>query len=420
MIAYTLYEVDARVQRAAEALVESGHHVDLFAVANGGNANGGNRASGSNELLRIYRLRMRMQRAAAARYLFEYGVFFAWALGLVSFFHARRRYDVVYVHNIPNFMVFAGLLPKISGAKIILDVHEPAAELLASIRGRDLPRWVRRLAGAEERVSISFSDAVITVSEPMRQLLSRRSKRPVAVVMNLPESTFFVPPEASRDREDLDWLVYSGSIAHRNGLDLVVRALWMLASEFPRLRLRVIGDGPALEAVVGLAKDLGVAERAEFLGFVPYDQVPSLVSDAAAGISTQREDIFGSLVFSMKVAEYAALGLPVICSGISTMRHYFSDDELLFFEPGSAEDLARAIRDLLTHPTAAEQRVVRSRIKLDKLDWPAQKETLVATAESLAASGRLPSRREARPVRPPDPAKGGIRGQKDKEIRRYV
>jgi glycosyltransferase involved in cell wall biosynthesis len=415
MIAYTLYEVDARVKRAAGALVENGHHVDLFAVAQGEN-----RASGSNELLRIYRLRMRMQRAAAARYVFEYGVFFAWALGLISIFHARRRYDVVYVHNIPNFMVFAGLLPKISGAKIILDVHEPAAELLASIRGHDLPRWLRRLAGAEERVSISFSDAVITVSEPMRQLLRSRSKRPVAVVMNLPEPTFFIPSEAPRDRENLDWLVYSGSIAHRNGLDLVVRALWMLASEFPRLRLRVIGDGPALEEVVGLAKDLGVAERAEFLGFVPYDQVPSLVSDAAAGISTQREDIFGSLVFSMKVAEYAALGLPVICSGISTMRHYFSDDELLFFEPGSAEDLARAIRDLLTHPTAAEQRVVRSRIKLDKLDWPAQKQTLVATAESLAASGRLPSRREARPVRPPDTAKGWIRRQKDKETTRYV
>jgi glycosyltransferase involved in cell wall biosynthesis len=418
MIAYTCYEVDARVKRAAEALAESGHHVDFFAVANGEY-----RASGNHGLLRIYRLRMRMQQAAATRYVFEYGVFFAWVLGLVSFFHARRRYDVVYVHNMPNFMVFSGLLPKISGAKIILDVHDPAAELLASIRGCDLPRWLRRLVGAEERVSISFSDAVITVNEPVRQLLSGRSKRPVAVVMNLPEPTFFIPPEASRDRGNLDWLVYSGSIAHRNGLDLVVRALWMLAGEFPRLRLRVIGDGPALEAVVGLAKDLGVVERTEFLGLVPNDQVPSLVSDAAAGISAQREDIFGSLVFSMKVAEYASLGLPVICSGIATMRHYFSGDELLFFEPGSAEDLARAIRDLLTHPAAAEQRAARSRIKLDKLDWPAQKETLVATVEALAASGRLPSRREARPVRRPwsrRPAIGGITGQKDKEITRHV
>ena len=89
----------------------------------------------------------------------------------------------------------------------------------------------------------------------------------------------------------------------------------------------------------------------------------------------------------MKVAEYVALGLPVICSGIATMRHYFSDDELLFFEPENAEDLARAIRVLLTDPAAAEERAARSRMKLDKLDWPAQKETLVETVEALAGSG---------------------------------
>jgi glycosyltransferase involved in cell wall biosynthesis len=88
----------------------------------------------------------------------------------------------------------------------------------------------------------------------------------------------------------------------------------------------------------------------------------------------------------MKVAEYIALGLPVICSDIATMRHYFSDDDLLFFEPDNSEDLARAIRVLLTDPAAAEGRAARSRVKLDELDWPAQKKTLVETVEDLAGS----------------------------------
>jgi glycosyltransferase involved in cell wall biosynthesis len=88
----------------------------------------------------------------------------------------------------------------------------------------------------------------------------------------------------------------------------------------------------------------------------------------------------------MKVAEYIALGLPVVCSGIATMRHYFSDDELLFFEPGNAEDLARAVRVLLTDPAAAAGRAARSRMKLGDLDWPAQKKTLVETVEALAGA----------------------------------
>ena len=133
----------------------------------------------------------------------------------------------------------------------------------------------------------------------------------------------------------------------------------LLAGEFPSLRLKLIGEGPALESVMQLAEDLGIANRVEYRGLAPYDQIPALLSGAAAGISTQRGGVFGSLVFSMKVAEYVALGLPVICSGIATMRHYFSDDELLFFEPDNAEDLAGAIRTLLTNPAAAEERAAR-------------------------------------------------------------
>ncbi len=395
MIGYTFYELDARVKRAADALVESGHYVDLFVADHAGL-----RAS-NNALLTIRRLRMKKQRSAVARYAYEYGFFCAWAFILVSFFHVRRRYDVVYVHNMPNFLVFAGCLPKMGGAKIVLDVHDPAPELLASIRGRDLPGWMRSLARAEERVSMSFSDALITVNESMRRRISAMSGRPVTVVMNLPDPAVFGAREEPPCREGADFLVYSGAITHRNGPDLIIEALSLLTDEFPALRLRIIGDGTALESLVRMARDLGVADRVDFLDWVPNHEIPGLVSGAAAGVSAHREDIFGSLVFSMKVAEYATLGLPVACSGITTMRHYFDDDELMFFEPGNARDLARAIRDLLTDPAAAQERAARSRIKLRKLDWPAQKETLVATVEALASDERLRSRGESAMVRTP-------------------
>jgi glycosyltransferase involved in cell wall biosynthesis len=393
MIGYTLYPSDPRVRRAAEALVESGHQVDVFAVAHDAMKASGGSGSGYP---RVRLLRMRRRQSGGARYAFEYGVFFAWAFAWVSLRHARRKYDVVYVHNMPNFLVFAGLLPKLSGAGIVLDVHDPAAELMACIRERNLPPWLRRLVDAEERVSISFSDALITVNESMRRRLSPMTRRPVTVVMNLPDPALFAPPLTPRDLDSPAWIVYSGSVAERNGLDLVVRALSLLADECPTLRFRVLGEGPAVEPVTRLAQDLGVADRVEFRGFIPNDEIPSFVSGAAAGISPQREGAFGALVFSMKVAEYVALGLPVICSGIATMRHYFSADELLFFEPDSAQDLARAIRELLADPAAAKDRAARSLIKLGKLDWPGQKETLVATVESVGRRRRTSRRRTRR------------------------
>jgi glycosyltransferase involved in cell wall biosynthesis len=379
MIASTLYAFDPRVKRAAEALADNGHQVDVFAISHDGT-----RPSADGRPLRIHLLRMRRRQAGLARYALEYGAFFSWAFVRVSLRHLKRKYHVVYVHNMPNFLVFAGLVPKIGGAGIVLDLHDPAAELLADIRGRGLPPWIQRMANAEERISMSFSDALITVNESMRRRVSAMSSRPVSVVMNIPDLRRFGPVGASCDGDGFEWIVYGGTVAHRNGLDLVVRAVSLLSDEFPLLRFRVIGEGPALESVARLARDLGVADRVEFRGLVPSSQVPAMLSDATAGISPQRGGVFGSLVFSMKVAEYVALGLPVICSGTATMRHYFSGDELLFFEPENAEDLARAIRIHLTDLAAARERAARSRVKLNKLDWPAQEETLVATVEALA------------------------------------
>jgi glycosyltransferase involved in cell wall biosynthesis len=380
MLAYTEYEIDARVRRAADALLGRGHQVDVFCLPL-------DRADTNTPAgpLRVFRLRIRHQRTATIRYLYEYGAFFIWALALVSTLHFRRRYDIVYVHNMPNFFVFAALLPKLTGAKVVLDVHDPAAELLTSIRERELPPWMGALVRGEERISLAYVNAVITVNETMRQRLRRLTPRstPVAVVMNLPDPDTFVAEQPSRVGTTGPLLVYSGSIAHRNGVDLVLRALATLTDEFPSLRLRVIGEGPARADAVELARSLGVADRVEFRGLIPLEDIPYAVGDALAGVSPQREDVFGSYVFSMKVAEYVLLGLPVVCSGIATMRHYFDDDELFFFEPGDESDLARAIRDLLKDE-AAQERVARSRAKLEQLDWPGQRQCLIDLVESLA------------------------------------
>ena len=376
MIAYTPYETDPRVRRAVTALVERGHRVDIFAAAPDGI-----KPEGDSEPIRIYRLRMRKRRTAVTRYAFEYSGFFAWSFILVSIFHVRRRYRVVYVHNLPNFLVFAGLIPRMTGAKVILDVHDPAAELLACIRGHELPWWLRYLTNAEERISLSFAAEVITVNESMRRRLSLITRLPVAVVMNVPDlAVFFRPGESSRT-EVTQRLVYSGTIAHRFGLDLVVRAMSRLAAEFPLLRLQIVGEGPAVDSLLQLAEAEGVADRVEYTGFVPNHEIPTVVDGAVAGISAQREDVFGSLVFSMKVAEYVALGLTVVCARTTTMRYYFDDDEILFFEPEDTEGLAQAIRKLLSDPAAAAERAVKCRIKLDKLSWSAQKETLVEVVE---------------------------------------
>src|SRR5580704_12464967 len=110
MIAFALYPFDPRVRRAAEALTKSGHQVDVFAISYDGT-----RAGSDCGPLQVRLLPMKKKKTGLAGYAFEYGAFFSWAFVLVSLLHARRRYHIVYVHNMPNFLVFTGLFPKIGG-----------------------------------------------------------------------------------------------------------------------------------------------------------------------------------------------------------------------------------------------------------------------------------------------------------------
>jgi glycosyltransferase involved in cell wall biosynthesis len=89
--------------------------------------------------------------------------------------------------------------------------------------------------------------------------------------------------------------------------------------------------------------------------------------------------------------EYAHMGLPVVASRLPVVEHYFTDDEVLFYEPGSDEALAAAIAQLRLDPERARDRAARASRKLEDLDWAGQRQNYVGLVERLA---RLtPSRR---------------------------
>ena len=75
------------------------------------------------------------------RYLFEYGMFFCQAAMKVSVLHCRRRYRFVQVNTMPDFLVFAATIPKLLGAKVVLDLHEPAPELFSTLLATTIGRF---------------------------------------------------------------------------------------------------------------------------------------------------------------------------------------------------------------------------------------------------------------------------------------
>ena len=289
-----------------------------------------------------------------------------------------------------NFLVFAGLLPKLLGAKVVLDVHDPVPELVATLSGGRAPSTIMSIARLEERVSVSFSDALITVNEPMRQRLlgATRKELPVSIVMNLPDPSLFAASDLAPTMDTDDpWLVYSGTVTFRHGIDLAIEALGRLTARHPTLKLRIVGTGPALQPAIDQVHGRDLLDRVEFLGMVPLEEIRDVVAGATGALAPHRDDDFGSLVFSVKVAEYLAVGLPVVCARTAGMSYYYAEDELFFFTPGDVDDLARSIDELLADPLGARERAQRGKHKVDLLDWSAQTAAVNEAVESVCQQG---------------------------------
>lgn len=128
MIAYTNYQTDPRVIREAEAALSGGFDVDFIALRRAGDP--------PQELIRGVRLihldQTRYRGSGLISYVFSYLQFFFRCLVKTTWLQLERRYSVVHVNNMPDFFVFCALLPKLMGAKIILDIHDPMPNTFSS------------------------------------------------------------------------------------------------------------------------------------------------------------------------------------------------------------------------------------------------------------------------------------------------
>jgi glycosyltransferase involved in cell wall biosynthesis len=294
----------------------------------------------------------------------------------------RRGVDVVYVNSPPDILSAAALPARMRRIPVILDIHDPMPELFTA-KGRT-SGMLRRLLELQESAGMRMANALVTVHEPMRRLLTTRNPgRDIAVVMNVPDTSQLLPlPDDPESR----LLVFAGTVAFRYGLDDVVEAMSMVRDEIPGLRLRVIGEGEDLDRLRELASRLEVP--VEFTGAVPWDQVRSAQAGAWAGVNVPKPDTLGELSFSNKIVEWVAMGLPVIASRTSTLLAYFPEESLEYVEGGNPESVAQGL--LRIDAMSSEERSVRieeARRALSSIAWPVQRDVLLELTRSVVQSG---------------------------------
>ena len=384
MITFSHFPGDPRPRRAAETLAQEGMTLELICLADP--------SSPKREVLngiRVLRVPITHRREGKLRYAYEYSTFFLVSALTLALRSLRHRYDLIYVHNMPDVLVFSSLVPKVFGAKVILDLHDPMPELMKTNFNLQHDSSAVRLLKWLEKWSVGCADGVITVNLACKRIFGSRScpSEKIRVVMNAPDERIFSfrrrSPTPSRPDKPFV-IMYHGTIVPRNGLDLAIAAVKEVRKTVPNAELRIYGPRtPFLEQLLdrlnGESGDCGI----RYLGPRRLEDLIVEIEDCDIGIIPNQRNTFTELNTPTRIFEYLALGKPVIAPRAMGIQDYFPEDALPFFELGSAEDLARKIEYAYRHPEEIDQIVQRGQQVYLEHNWSRQRQTLVEMVSDL-------------------------------------
>jgi glycosyltransferase involved in cell wall biosynthesis len=395
IVRHSYYPSELNVKREADALHEAGFDVHVICLCGDGEA-----PTETVDGVSVYRLPVGHRRGNIARYLWEYNAFFVLASWKLARLHRRFRFAAVQVNTMPDYLVFVALYPKLTGAKVVLHLHEPVPELFQTMfPDRWYTRLFVRLTAAVEQASIRFADRALTVTDQMRDNFVRRGADPskFTVVVNVPDSRRFeiarwehliakVAPVKREERARGVFRVLThGAIEERYGYDTIVRAVARAAPDVPGIEFNFMGTGGYLPALQALAAELGIRERVHYLGFVSFERMIEEILLADVCVVPVKRSPYSILVHTNKMFEYMALGRPVIASRLDSVAAYAPDDAVVFFEPGNDADLADKLRWAAAHPEELAHRVVAATALYESLRWDREKERYLGRYQTQPA-----------------------------------
>lgn len=351
MIVHGVYPpAETRVERQVDSLLAEGRSVDVICLRQSGAPVHETRGN-----LAIYRLPVRRhKRRGALIQLLEYVTFFflvGWRL-----LWTGHRYATIQVHTPPDFLVFAALVPKLRGVKLILDIHDLMPEFYQERFDTRSNHPVVGLVRLQERWSCRIADRVITVSEYWRQILDMRcgTTNKSSVVMNIPGPRFtshITQTVTTPQVGETIYLIYHGNITYRYGLDVVLSAMHRILPDAPEIRFIIRGEGDYLPLLQVQITQLGLEAHVQVVReALPTEQLPRFLSQAHVGVVPYRNGLFTDGIIPTKLLEYTFLGLPSIVSRTTAIQDYFDASMVKFVTPGDVESMAESLLDIYRHP----------------------------------------------------------------------
>lgn len=366
MVAYTFYEGDNRVRRYAETLVNQGWHVDAIALQY--------KNTPAFEIIKgvnVHRVQKRtLNEKRKINYLLRLLMFFFSSMFFLCKNSFQGKYDVIHVHSVPDFEIFAAVFQKLFGSKLILDIHDLVPELFTSKFNSKKDSFLFNLLVFVEKLSCTFANHVIIANDIWGKRLVQRSvpKNKCTVIMNYPDLNIFKNQNAAKEKNKF-LLVYPGSLNKHQGIETAIRAVSILKDKIPSIHFSIYGSGTDENYFKCIVRELQLGDVVSFHGVISIEKVPEVMAKADVGVEPKLANGFSDEAFSTKILEFMTLNIPLVVSSTSVHQYYIDDSLVLYHEPGNVNDLADKILQLYNNKELREQLVLKSSRFIKDFTW---------------------------------------------------
>lgn len=286
----------------------------------------------------------------------------------------KAKPSIVHFHD-PE-LIPIGVLLKLSGIKVVYDVHEDVPGQISS--KPYIPKLIRTplafcVRMAESIATMAF-DGVVVATPPIARNFSSKK---CLVVHNFPilGELNVSTPIAYQDRPK--HFAYVGGITKIRCAYEMVGAFDDMKDDDIRLQLAGRFQPKELEQDI---QSLAGWRNTDFLGWASREQVADMLDAVRAGFIILHPVQNYIESFPNKMFEYMATGLPVIASDFPYWREMLKDvDCALFVDAFDKQAVINAMQWILDNPKRAEEMGLAGQVAIEKnFNWENEAKNLVA------------------------------------------
>lgn len=309
---------------------------------------------------------------------------------------ARRRAmraapDVLYVRDIVCAAWLALLAPRIGGAAVVFEAHDLEAENRSANTGP----LARRLARSMDRVALGRATGVVSLTETFLPCIARyrdtRRMHTVTVIPDAYDDAVYFPRDRAAARhalglpDDRFVVAYTGLTFAYHGVDLLVDAFALLATDLPHAHLLLVGGRDAERAdLLRRVRDGGCAASVTIVPPQATGDVPTYL--AAADALAIPDTVTKASASPLKLFEYAAMARPIVAVDLPALREVLPGDSARYVAPARPQALADGLRWVAEHPRDADAMARRARDAIARHTYRARAAAIVAFCAATAGA----------------------------------